>query len=309
LISLKATSCSAAGLSEWLAGLNNVLEATSEKAGSLTTLGVLLIDAKRRRVSACSFGQFRPRYLSRTNEWKELACPVHPPLGVFTAPTFAVSTVPLAIGWRWILLTDGFVEARDTAGAQFGAVALAEALSRSADGESDPLPVLEESWRQFSKNGPDRDDATALLVTDSSLLPPSRVECEVAPDNIPDLRLFCEQWAASTGLDAVEVYQVVLACDEIFTNVYRHAYHSGSGPVRCEAGIDLTSLTFLITHWGVGLTSNTDPPRTPDGSQLGGYGLPFVRRVFDEVEFESGESHSTVRLSKRIILGLIPRNN
>src|SRR5208282_1316433 len=34
LISLTAPSCRAAGLSEWLAGLNNVLEATSERAGS-----------------------------------------------------------------------------------------------------------------------------------------------------------------------------------------------------------------------------------------------------------------------------------
>jgi anti-sigma regulatory factor (Ser/Thr protein kinase) len=267
----------------------------------LTTLSVLLIDAKRRRVSACSFGQFRPRYLSRTNDWKELACPVHPPLGVFTAPTFAITTVPLAIGRKWILLTDGFVEARNTNEVQFGAGALAEALSRSSETDSEPLPVLEASWRQFSKNGPDRDDATALLVTDSSSLPPSRLECDVSPESIPDLRVFCEQWVASTGLGEVEAYQVVLACDEIFTNVYRHAYSTGSGPVRCDARVDLTSLTFLITHWGIGLSPDTEKPPAPDGSQLGGYGLPFVRRVFDGVEFESNEGFSTVWLNKRII--------
>ncbi|MEA3204997.1 MAG: hypothetical protein QOG92_618, partial [Verrucomicrobiota bacterium] len=31
------------------------------------------------------------------------------------------------------------------------------------------------------------------------------------------------------------------------------------------------------------------------------YGLPFIRRVFDEVEFENWQDYSTVRLSKRII--------
>src|SRR5580704_7919342 len=164
LISLTASSCSGDRLPEWLANLNNVLQATAEKAGSLTTLAVLLIDRKRCRLSASSFGQFRPRYLSRTNDWQELCCPVHPPLGVYTAPEFAVTTVPLAIGRKWILLTDGFVEARDTRGAQFGAVALAKALSESSEEQSDPLPVLEESWRRFSRNGPERDDATALLV-------------------------------------------------------------------------------------------------------------------------------------------------
>src|SRR3984893_7364339 len=141
LISLTAPSCSTELLSEWLAGLNNVLQATAEKAHSLTTLAVLLIDGKRRRISACSFGQFRPRYLSRTNDWQELTCPVHAPLGVLTAPRFTVSTVPLSIGRKWILLTDGFVEARNPEGTQFGAGALADALSRGADEQSDLLPV------------------------------------------------------------------------------------------------------------------------------------------------------------------------
>jgi phosphoserine phosphatase RsbU/P len=302
LISLTAPSCSAERLSEWLASLNNVLQATAEKAGSLTTLAVLLIDGKRRRMSACCFGQFRPRYLSLTNDWKELPCPVHPPLGVFTTPAFAFSTVPLAIGRKWILLTDGFVEARNTGGTQFGAGALAEALARSTEEQSDPLAVLEESWRQFSKNGPDRDDATALLVSDSSPLPQTTFECDISPDTIPELRFFCEQWAASTGLAEVEAYQVVLACDEIFTNVYKHAYSSRSGPVRCDAKIDLICLTFLVTHWGVGLSSETSKPRAPEGLQLGGYGLPFIRRVFDEVEFESREGCSTICLTKRIIV-------
>ena len=72
--------------------------------------------------------------------------------------------------------------------------------------------------------------------------------------------------------------------------------------------IDLTSLTFLITHWGVGLSPNMEKPPAPDGSQLGGYGLPFVRRVFDEVGFESRESNSTVRLRKCLIPGTDPLN-
>jgi anti-sigma regulatory factor (Ser/Thr protein kinase) len=115
------------------------------------------------------------------------------------------------------------------------------------------------------------------------------------------LRFFCEQWVSSSGLEETEAYQVVLACDEIFTNVYKHAYKSGSGPIRCDAQIDLVSLTFLVTHWGVALSSETNIPKVAEGSRLGGYGLPFVRRVFDEVQFESRDGYATVRLRKRII--------
>jgi anti-sigma regulatory factor (Ser/Thr protein kinase) len=218
---------------------------------------------------------------------------------VSIAPAFDVSTVPLAVGGKWILLTDGIVEAQNMSGSQFGESALAEALARSAIEQAEPLQVLEETWRQFCKYGADRDDATALLVTDSTELPPSSIERNIAPDNIADLRSFCEQWTAFAGLDEIEAYQVILACDEIFTNVYKHAYSSKEGPVRCDAKIDLTALIFSITHWGAGLETNI--PRPPERSGVGGYGLPFVRRVFNGLEFDTRDGYSTVRLSKRII--------
>src|SRR6516165_7345534 len=166
LLSLKASSCSADGLGEWLSDLNGVVESTAEKAGTLTTLAVLLIDRKRRRVHACSFGQFRPRYLSAANQWDELACPVYPPLGLSAANTFAVSCAPLALGKAWILLTDGFVEARDATGSQFGESALDKALRACKDDQSNLLETLEEHWRKYTESGADRDDATAMLVVD-----------------------------------------------------------------------------------------------------------------------------------------------
>lgn len=301
LISLTARSCNADRLEEWLADLNNVIQATAERAASLTTLAVLFVDRKHRRLSACSFGQFGPRYLSAANNWEELPCPVHPPLGVLTASKFAVTCAPLAIGRQWLLLTDGFVEARDAREAQFGENALAEALSASVSEQLDPLQVLEDRWRQFCRYGPDRDDATALLVTDSSVSPPSDCECEISPESIPDLRFFCEQWVAFSGLPEEDAYQVVLAFDEILTNVYKHAYKNRPGLVRCHAWIDITSLRFVVTHWGAGLTSEANIPRSSEDSRVGGYGLPFIRRVFDEVTFESCEGRSSVSLTKRIV--------
>jgi serine phosphatase RsbU (regulator of sigma subunit)/anti-sigma regulatory factor (Ser/Thr protein kinase) len=301
LISLTARSCNANRLEEWLADLNNVIQATAERAASLTTLAVLFVDRKHRRLSACSFGQLGPRYLSLANKWEELACPIHPPLGVFTAPAFAVACVPLAVGCQWLLLTDGFVEARDAGDAQFGESALGEALSASVSEQLDPLQVLEDRWRQFCKHGPDRDDATALLIADSLPAPPSDCECEISPESIPDLRFFCEQWAAFSGLVEGDAYQVVLAFDEILTNVYKHAYKCKPGPIRCQAWIDTTSLRFVVTHWGAGLNSEANFSPLPEDSRVGGYGLPFIRRIFDEVTFQSCEGHSTVSLARRIV--------
>ncbi len=177
--------------------------------------------------------------------------------------------------------------------------ALANALAGSVDTRSEPLAALEASWREFSKSGPDRDDATALLVIDSSPHPEPSMECEVSPGTIPELRAFCKEWAEYSGLEEPDSYNAILGCDEIFTNIYRHAYNGHPGRVRCEATIDLISITFLIEHWGIGLTSEAGHHAVPDESRIGGYGLPFVRRVFDRVEFVTRPEHSTVLLSKR----------
>ena len=77
----------------------------------------------------------------------------------------------------------------------------------------------------------------------------------------------------------------------------------GAGPVLSDAMQRLIWFLSpsLIMHWGIGLNTETDESRLPRVSRLGGYGLPFIRRVFDEVEFDSREGHSTVRLTKRII--------
>ena len=300
LISLKARSCTADRLSEWLADLNNVLHETAERAASLTTLAILVFDRKRRRVCACSFGQARPRYLSYAKQWEELSCEVHPPLGLSASQSFAATCVPLALGSQWLLLTDGFVEARNNFGVQFGEKTLEESLSESAGDQNNPLTILEKRWRQFSKNGPEADDATAMLVTDTSPHPPASFECEITPESIPQLRFFCGQWVEFVGFVEAETYNIILACDEIFTNVYKHAYHGRSGPVCCDASANQESLTFVVTHQGHGLNSDAGLPRSPMPSKTGGYGLPFVQRVFDDVRFETAGGCSKVMLAKRI---------
>jgi sigma-B regulation protein RsbU (phosphoserine phosphatase) len=306
LLSLKAQSCSADGLSEWLADLNGVIQATAEKAGTLTTLAVLFIDRIRRRVYACSFGQFRPRYLSAEDRWVELPCPVYPPLGLSSARTFAPSCVSLALGREWLLLTDGFVEARGKDGSQFGESALDEALAACNEDRSRLLAILEDRWRKFSGVEAERDDATAMRIVDRAARPQSRYACELSPESIPDLRNFCEQWAVSAGFDESDAYQLVLAFDEILTNIYKHAYRSRSGAVLCTAIVDENALHFTVIHWGEGLSSTDNLCRSPDASRVGGYGLPFIHRVFDNVTFSRNVECSTVTLSKRLTDTIAP---
>jgi anti-sigma regulatory factor (Ser/Thr protein kinase) len=217
------------------------------------------------------------------------------------ADRFAVTSVPLGLGSQWLLLTDGLIEARNASGEQFGEKPLDQALADSAYKQGGTLGVLEARWRLFSDAGPDRDDATALLLVDTVPRPAQRYECDLTPESIVSLRSFCERWAAFAGIKEDAVYTVVLACDEILTNIYRHAYYGRVGPVRCDVALDESRLTYRFVHWGDGLNSNEiAPAQVSSTSGSGGYGLPFIRRVFNEVKFERCNDHSAVILCKQI---------
>jgi phosphoserine phosphatase RsbU/P len=307
LISLRVASCTRERFAEWLYEINDVLYATAEKAHSLTALAVLLFDWHNRRLYACSFGQVRPRFLSFSNEWKELLCQVYPPLGATTGHEIAVSPVPLAFGNQWLLLSDGITEAQNLTREQFAEQAFPKflegrCLQRPSGSVADDtfLTDLENRWREFRRYGPDPDDATALLVTDKRARPAEGYACEIGAETIPELRSFCEQWINFIGFGEEEGYNLLLACDELFTNIYKHAYHGGSGPVRCTAAFDTEALTLIITHQGAGFDPDAaqSAPRPP--SKPGGYGLPFIRKVFDEVRFETEDGSSHVILRKSL---------
>jgi len=128
--------------------------------------------------------------------------------------------------------------------------------------------------------------------------PNSRCDCEISPETIPDLRHFCEQWVALAGFDDPEAYHLVLAYDEVLTNVYKHAYRSCPGAISCTAFVDENALHFGMIHWGDGLGSTDNVNLPSDVSRPGGYGLPFIRRIFDQVAFGRDAECSTITLSK-----------
>jgi len=92
----------------------------------------------------------------------------------------------------------------------------------------------------------------------------------------------------------------VLACDALFTNIYKHAYHGGSGPVCCEAAFDTDWLTFVISHQGAGFDPDAEQSTPRIFSKPGGYGLPFIRKVFDQVSFNPGPQSSRITLRKSL---------
>jgi len=84
----------------------------------------------------------------------------------------------------------------------------------------------------------------------------------------------------------VAVGQIVLACDEATTNVFRHGYGATSGPLTYHAEIDDARLTIQIVDNAKPIDLTKVKGRKLSDLRPGGLGTVIMAQVFDEVKYE-----------------------
>lgn len=79
-------------------------------------------------------------------------------------------------------------------------------------------------------------------------------------------------------------HRVRLGLHELLVNIRRHAYRGEVGPISVSMTTSAGGLCVMVTDWGCGLPDLPDGA-TPRVSEVGGYGLAIIHRVFDEVDY------------------------
>lgn len=111
-------------------------------------------------------------------------------------------------------------------------------------------------------------------------------------DSLAVIGEFVTLAAEDAGLNERAAYAVQMAVDEACSNIIEHAYGGeGRGVIECTCRIDDDGLTIVLRDYGCFF----DPTRVPDPNlqagledrSNGGLGLYFMRRLMDEVHFES----------------------
>jgi serine phosphatase RsbU (regulator of sigma subunit) len=124
------------------------------------------VDATRSEIATLSAGQ-APLLLLRHSEARTtvLAADV-PPLGVRAAVEIAApSPTPMAPGDLYVVLSDGFFEAKNAAGESLGVDRLAAVLERAREGTSAGiLAALRAELEAFTSGTTPDDDRTALVI-------------------------------------------------------------------------------------------------------------------------------------------------
>jgi anti-sigma regulatory factor (Ser/Thr protein kinase) len=212
-----------------------------------------------------------------------------PPLGVTRSAAWATETLEVEDGSRLVLYTDGLIERRDeTLDAGFARLEQALVLA----GADTPDLIAQELVAALRPDAGFGDDVAVLVCALGPVSPePLEIELEAHPGSLAVARRAIARWLEANGVAPAEAYDAVLAVDESASNVIEHAYGPGEGTIVITAERHGSELRFAIRDRGGW--------RGPRGEHRG-RGLPAMRRLMHEVDVETGQGGTHVRLVRRL---------
>jgi len=303
-IELAASRCMPESFTAWLVELNNALYEAMHADDNAVALTTLLFDTERRTVHAAAFAQHPPLCRDHvTGAWRELACPRQGFFGQRRLSACKAITVSLAAGSHWLVHSDGITEAVATNGGQFARDGLVSLLESHDWTNRGALDLIVDNWRKNLASGA-RDDATLLLMEDRTTPPPREFAALCTPESIRAARTFFEQWGWFAGVPEDALLKLLVGCDEILTNVIKHAYglEKPPGPLWCGAEVSPSLIRFVIRHHGAGITQEQAAAQSDARScDEGGLGLALVRRVFSSVHFSTDNEHGSEIVLEKVL--------
>jgi sigma-B regulation protein RsbU (phosphoserine phosphatase) len=286
-----------AELGEWVTRLNQQL-VEDLQGGRFIGLTFMLADAAAATLQVCAAGQFAPlRY--QGERWQALTCENQLPLGILEAVPYRAVTVPLRRGEYWLLHSDGISEARNRLGEDFTAARLLASLPLGCGAAETAARAVAE-WRAFVGTAPQHDDASLLVLDWRGGAPTASLEMVCCAENLKAGRAFVEEWAGYAGYDDVTIGQIVMACDEAATNVFRHGYCERPGPIAYHAEVDDKHLTIWMADRARPVKRSEIHGRDLDDLRPGGLGTIIIEKVFDEVIYTPEACGTTLTLRKAL---------
>ncbi len=264
-------------------------------AGRFIATSFLLYHPEKNQMEIICAGQFQP-WRWDGNSWDCCEVPSAPPLGILPQYAYTSTQIPCQPGERWMLFSDGINEGRNEAGEEYGMDRLQNSLSIGT-----PEAVLEKSWFEWTKYvliEKLHDDA-CLGILSCAPSPFLRVMSEAK--NCKKVRSFIEGWCMYAGLEDIVRGQIVLAIDEAFTNVLRHAYIGESGnPIDLSAKLSSDTLEIKMRDYGKTFDPKSVPDRPLEMIKPGGLGMHILHLTFETVEHLPQNPGTELLLIKKI---------
>ena len=121
---------------------------------------------------------------------------------------------------------------------------------------------------------------------------------------LDDIRDFVGEIAGQAGFNEREVYSLQLAADEAASNIIEHAYGGNSDAVL-DVECDMRGDQLVIVMHDQGRSFDMSKVREPNikadlsERQIGGLGVYLMRKLMDEVRYESHGGTNILTMTKR----------
>jgi serine/threonine-protein kinase RsbW len=126
----------------------------------------------------------------------------------------------------------------------------------------------------------------------------TEVKVASSPVHLPRVRKIITCFARSLGMSEQEEHDTKLAVTEAFANAIRHGSPDGdSSSVILRLFASDHTIVAEITDEGAGFDPASLHPR--ETFQPGGMGIPLMRALTDDVEFERNRCGMTIRIRKK----------
>ena len=114
-----------------------------------------------------------------------------------------------------------------------------------------------------------------------------------------EIRKFVGEVARAGGFSAQDIYDIQLTADEAASNIIEHAYEGvKNGVLEISGGVQDGAIIIMMVDHGKSFDPSTIPP--PDlkadlsERKIGGLGIFLMRKLMDEVHYESRRDKSNV---------------
>lgn len=134
----------------------------------------------------------------------------------------------------------------------------------------------------------------------------SKITFDADFDNLDEIREFVGDAANKVGFSDKEIYSIQLAADEASSNIIEHAYAGvKEGKLEIECSTFEGGLKIVMRDQGKSFNPSSVPEPNVNASlserKIGGLGLYLMRKLMDEVTYESSsETGNTLTMIKRI---------
>ena len=280
--------------------VNNILFESNEAEMFVTAfLGYLNVsDGTLRFVNA----GHNPPLLRRGGRFDWLKTKPEFVLAVIEDSRYTQHEIVLSPGDELFLYTDGVTEAANKEYGLFGEARLLETVNGNLGLPlKEFLAAVHEEVDIFADGAAQADDITMLHLRYLKKAEPSGIlRIEAKAENLEDVLRFVGE--KISGFPPQTQNRVILAVDEIFTNISRYAYSPGTGDVAIKVsagdgicvefvdeGVEYDPLTAEAPDMGLP-ASEREP---------GGLGVYIVKGVMDSLEYSRENGKNIVRIKKQ----------